>query len=200
MRLLIQNGLRIHEGKVLAGLVEVTDTAVANAADVDRRVVRATVDTISDNPELERPFSRFAPTLHLKDVAPAMGLGVLQIVAVNANQPGILAGVSQIIAEAGLSVRQAIVEDPEFTDEPLLFVVTETPVPGAVIPQLQRVRGVRSVTVRSFEAVAPAPLREAGKDPSPASVSRKHGLPGKPVRRAEEVAPLLRARRKKPRP
>jgi uncharacterized protein len=151
VRLMIQNGLRIHEGAVYAGDVEISDTAVARAADVDRRIVRSTVDTISDNPQLERAFSRFAPTLHLKDVAPALGLGVLQIVSSDARQPGILAGVSNVIAEAGMSVRQAIVEDPEFSDEPLLFVVTETPVPGTLIPLLQRVRGVKSVTVRSLE-------------------------------------------------
>lgn len=154
VRLMIQNGLRIHEGKVFAGGVEISDTAVARAADVDRRIVRATVDTVAANPQLERAFSRFAPTLHLKDVAPAMGLGVLQIIASNASQPGILAGVSHVIAEAGLNVRQAIVEDPEFTDEPTLFVVTDSPVPGALIPLLQRVRGVKSVTVLSFEPPA----------------------------------------------
>ena len=155
VRLMIHNGLRIHEGTVYAGGVEISDTAVARAADVDRRIVRATVETISANPQLERAFSRFAPTLHLKDVAPAMGLGVLQIVASDASQPGILAGVSNVIAEAGLNVRQAIVEDPEFTDDPTLFVVTDMPVPGALIPLLQRVRGVKSVTVRSAEPAAP---------------------------------------------
>lgn len=155
VRLMIQLGLRIQGGQVFVGNVEISDTAVARAADVDRRIVRATVDTIAANPQLERAFRRFAPTLHLKDVAPAMGLGVLEIVASNASQPGILAGVSNVIAEAGMNVRQAIVEDPEFTDEPLLFVVTEAPVPGSLIPLLQRVRGVRSVTVRSAEQFPP---------------------------------------------
>ncbi|MES2155128.1 MAG: amino acid-binding protein [bacterium] len=151
VRLMIQNGLRIDGDRVLAGTIEVTDTALARAAGVDRRIVRSTVETIAANPQLSRVFSRFAPTLHLKDVGPIMGAGVLQIVASDANQPGILAAVSHAIAEAGLSIKQAIVEDPDFTDEPVLFVVTATAIPGTLIPTLQRVRGVKSVTVRSLE-------------------------------------------------
>lgn len=154
VRLMIQLGLRIDGERVLAGSVEVSDTAIARAAGVDRRIVRATVETVGANPQLAKVFTRLAPTLHLKDVAPAMGAGVLQIVASDAHQPGILAGVSQAIADAGLSVRQAIVEDPEFTEEPVLFVVTDGPVPGALIPELQRVRGVKSVTVRGMDPPA----------------------------------------------
>ncbi len=155
VRLMIQNGLRIDGDRILAGTIEVTDTALARAAGVDRRIVRATVETINQNPQLGRVFARFAPTLHLKDVGPAMGAGVLQIVASDASQPGILAGVSQAIAEAGLSIKQAIVEDPDFTEEPILFVITSGAIPGSLIPVLQRVRGVKSVTVRSLDPAAP---------------------------------------------
>jgi uncharacterized protein len=176
VRLLIHHGLRIHDGKVYAGAVEISDTAVARAADVDRRIVRATVETVAANPQLERAFSRFQSTLHLKDVAPAMGLGVLQIVASNASQPGILAGVSAVIAEAGLSVRQAIVEDPEFTDEPNLFVITEAPVPGSLIPLLQRVRGVKSVTVRSADPPAAPPPAGSTSGASLLRLPRKREL------------------------
>jgi uncharacterized protein len=151
VRLMIQNGLRIHDGKVFAGEVEIADTAIGRAADVDRRIVRSTVETISRDPDLRRAFTRFAPTLHLKDVAPALGCGVLEIVANDAHQTGILAGVSQVISSAGISIRQAIVEDPEFSDEAVLFVVTERPVPGDLVPQLQRVPGVKSVTLRGLE-------------------------------------------------
>ena len=152
VRLMIQHGLRIHDGKVYAGAIEIADTAIGRAADVDRRIVRSTVETISQNQDLRRAFTRFAPTLHLKDVAPALGCGVLEVVANDAHQAGILAGVSQVISSAGISIRQAVVEDPAFSDEPVLFVVTERPVPGDLVPLLQRVPGVRSVTLRGLDA------------------------------------------------
>ena len=147
VRLMIENGLRIKDGAVCAGTVEVADTAIGRAADVDRRIVRSTIETILQDPRLERVFTRFSPTLHLKDVAPDLGCGVIEVIPTNASQPGILAGVSKAIADARISIRQAIVEDPDFTDEPRLFVVTETRVPSHLIPSLQAVPGVKGVTV-----------------------------------------------------
>lgn len=147
VRLMIQHGLQIADSKIHAGSVEIADTAVARAANVDRRIVRSTIETILDNPQLERAFTRFLPTLHLKDVAPELGLGVIEIIPDDASRSGILAGVTKVIAEHGLSIRQAIVEDPEFVDEARLFVVTESRVPGAIIGPLQDVRGVKGVTV-----------------------------------------------------
>lgn len=147
VRLMIQNGLRINGSAVCAGDIEIADTAIGRAADVDRRIVRSTVETILADARLNRVFTRLAPTLHLKDVAPELGCGVIEIQVADARQPGILAGVSRVIADARISVRQSIVEDPDFTDEPHLFVITETRIPGAVIPQLQAIPGVRGVTV-----------------------------------------------------
>jgi uncharacterized protein len=147
VRLMIEHGLRIHNNAICAGNIEIADTAIARAADVDRRIVRSTVETILADPRLSHVFSRLAPTLHLRDVAPDLGCGVVEISVADPRQPGILAGVSRIISEAHLSVRQAIVEDPDFTEEPKLVVVTEDRVPGAIIPLLQAVPGVRGVTV-----------------------------------------------------
>lgn len=147
VRMLIQNGLRIQDGKICAGDIEIADTALARAADVDRRIVRSTVETIGRDPRLERVFTRFGPTLHLKDVAPELQCGVIEIIPDNASRPGILAGVSKVIADHGISVRQAIVEDPAFMDQPRLYVVTEDRVPGALLQPLQSVEGVRGVTV-----------------------------------------------------
>lgn len=147
VRLMIQNGLRIHDGAICAGDIEIADTAVGRAADVDRRIVRSTVEAILADSRLERVFTRLAPTLHLKDVAPELGCGVIEIIPTNASQPGILAGVSKVISDARLNVRQAIVEDPEFMDEPRLFVVTEARVPPHLIPAMQAVPGVKGVTV-----------------------------------------------------
>lgn len=145
-RTMIRLGLCIRDGEVYCGEIKIADSALARAAGVDRRIVAATVETIGQQPELARVFSRFRPTVHMKEVAPAMGWGVLEIDA-DAGSPGILAGVTSAIAQEGISIRQAIVDDPEFVESPRLFVVTEREVPPELIPDLQRVPGVRSVTV-----------------------------------------------------
>src|SRR5438105_8382625 len=68
VRLMIQNGLRIQDGKVFAGSVEIADTAIGRAADVDRRIVRSTVETISQNPQLRQVPVGGAPDAGVGDL------------------------------------------------------------------------------------------------------------------------------------
>ncbi len=144
-QLMVVHGFRVHENRIFAGAVEVSDTAMARAAGVDRRVVTATTRTIMRNPELLRFFERLAPVCHLREVAPLMGWGAIEIIPTSASKPGILAGVATAIAEAGVSVRQVIVDDPEIVDDPHAFIITEQPVPERLLPRIKGVDGVKSV-------------------------------------------------------
>ena len=146
-QLMVMYGLRVHEGSVYAGGIKISDTSLARAASVDRRVVTATVDTIAKNPELGNFFDRLQPACHLRDVAPLMNWGAIEIVPTNASKPGILAGVTSIIAQAGISVRQVIMDDPEIVDDPHGFIVTEAPVPERLLPMIKQVDGVKSVVL-----------------------------------------------------
>jgi hypothetical protein len=146
-QIMVQVGLRVHEARVFAGDIRISDTALARAAGVDRRVVTATVQTVERNPELKAFFDRLRPTCHLRDVAPLMNWGAIEIVPTNASKPGILAGVAAIIAEAGISVRQVVMDDPEIVDDPHGFIVTEAPVPERLLPRIKMVDGVKSVVL-----------------------------------------------------
>lgn len=146
-RLMLDQGFAVRDGDVWAGSVSLTDTAIARAADVDRRVVRSTVETIEEQSELRQVFSKLEPTCHLRRVAPDLGWGVLEIVPTDASQPGILAGVADVIAENKISVRQAIVDDPEMSEEPRLFIITEGSIPSRILPEIQEVDGVQEVVI-----------------------------------------------------
>jgi len=146
-QLLVFHGLRVRDGNVLAGEIKISDTALARAAGVDRRVVTATVATIGSIEELKTFFDRLLPVCHLRDVAPLMNWGAIEIVPTNASKPGILAGVAAIIAQAGISIRQVIMDDPEIVDDPHGFIVTEAPVPERLLPQIKQVDGVKSVVL-----------------------------------------------------
>ena len=146
-QMLVAHGLRIHDGRVFAGPIEISDTSMARAASVDRRVVTATVKTIEKNPDALKFFERLRPVCHLGEVAPLMGWGAIEIIPTSASKPGILAGVATAIAEAGISVRQVIVDDPEVSDDPHAFIVTEQPVPERLLPRIRTVDGVKSVVL-----------------------------------------------------
>jgi len=146
-QLMLRMGFRIHDGRTYAGSVEISDTALARASGVDRRVVTATTRTIAGNSELLRFFERLEPVCHLGEVASLMGWGAIEIIPTSASRPGILAGVASVIADADISVRQVIVDDPEIMDDPHAFIITEQPVPERLLPRIRSVPGVKSVVL-----------------------------------------------------
>lgn len=147
VRLMLKYGLRVHCNRIYCGTVQVADTAIARAADVDRRVVSSTISTIMSDDRLRRVFSSLSPTPHLKDAAHVMGWNAIEIIATDPCEPAILSRVSGVISDAGISIRQAIVDDPYLTAEPKLFIVTETQVPPHLIPSIKSLPGVKSVTI-----------------------------------------------------
>jgi len=147
-RLMIRLGLKVRDNNIYCGDIKLGDVAVGKAAGVDRRVVRAAANTISRNAELMKFFGHLEPVANLRDAAPFMGWSTLEIASDDATKPGILADVSRIIAEAGISIREAIVEDPELSEDPKLIVVTSGEIPASLIPALKNARGVREITIR----------------------------------------------------
>jgi hypothetical protein len=70
-----------------------------------------------------------------------------EIIPADPSMPGILAEVATIIATNNISVRQAIVDDFEFTEEPRLFIITETQIPGNLLPVIKNAKGVKAVLI-----------------------------------------------------
>jgi predicted regulator of amino acid metabolism with ACT domain len=142
---MLEYGLSIKNDHIYCGSIELSDSKIARALSTDRRAIKATITTISKEEKLKKIFSKLRPTCHLKDMASEMGWDVLEIIPTNASQPGILAQVSQIIADEQINIRQAIVDDIEITEEPHLFVVTETRIPPRIIPKIKDIPTVKAV-------------------------------------------------------
>ncbi len=147
-RVLIENGLSVRNGRIYLNEIEIPPVRVARAAGVDRRTVKETLKAIKSNRELREIFEGIRSAgLSLKEIAKPLGLGVVEITPVDARIPGILANSAQILARNGLSIRQAIVDDPELSPEPKLTLIAEKKIPGELIPQLLNVKGVAKVSV-----------------------------------------------------
>jgi uncharacterized protein len=146
-KLLLVYGLKVKEGRVYCGEIEVADMAIGRAAGVDRRIVRSTIDTIEGSTELKAVYSQLEPIALLTNVAPAMGWTSLEIIPTDARIPGIIAEVTNVIAREGLSVRQAVVSDPDLSPNPRLFVITEGTIPPELIPTIRACKGVGSLTI-----------------------------------------------------
>ena len=146
IRLLLERGFSVNEeGRVVSGGIEIPFTGIAREIDVDRRVVDSTTDAIREDPELQRIFENIGAIPSLRDLAPVLDLTVLTVEVVDADESGIVAEITGRIAEAGLSIRQVISEDPEFTDEPKLYIITDESIPGEVLVAIRELPFVRRV-------------------------------------------------------
>jgi len=149
IRLLLERGFQVNgEGHVVSGRIEIPHTQIAKEAGVDRRVVDATTEMILNDRTLRRVFQNIRSIASLKDVAPALGLGVIIIAVDNAQDVGIISEVTNIVAAYRMSIRQAVTDDPYFSDEPRMMLITNDPIPGELVSDLKRLRGIKSVTIQ----------------------------------------------------
>jgi len=146
IRLLLERGFSVNEaGRVVSGGIEIPYTGIAREIDVDRRVVDSTTDAIRSDPELRRIFENISAIPSLRDLAPVLDLTVMTVEVDAADESGIVATVTELIADHGISIRQIISEDPEFTDEPRLHVITDEEISGELLLSIRELPFVRRV-------------------------------------------------------
>ena len=149
IRLLLERGFSVNDdGRVVSGGIEIPNTGIAREIGVDRRVVDSTTDVILGDPELRRIFQNISQVPSLMDLAPVLDLTVLTITPDDAEQEGIVAEVTGTLADNGISIRQTISEDPEFTDEPRLYLITDEELPGDVITEIRDLEFVRKIELQ----------------------------------------------------
>ncbi|ELY59500.1 amino acid-binding protein [Natronococcus sp. A-GB1] len=149
IRLLLERGFSVNDdGRVVSGGIEIPNTGIAREIGVDRRVVDSTTDVILEDPELRRIFQNISQVPSLMDLAPVLDLTVLSIAVDDADQEGIVATITGTLAEHEISIRQTISEDPEFTDEPRLYLVTDQDLPGEVITEIRDLEFVRKIELQ----------------------------------------------------
>ncbi|MBI4361264.1 amino acid-binding protein [Candidatus Micrarchaeota archaeon] len=141
-------GLRVSQGKVYCGDVQVKDVSLADSCGVDRRVVRATVSRIQDDAFLKPVFETVQPAgpLFLKS-ASVFKIQVLEIEPPNAAKPGIVADVTRVLAEHHVPIRQILTEDPELFENPKLFLLLSKKPSANVLKQLADLSSVKKLSV-----------------------------------------------------
>lgn len=147
-RVLVENGLSAKKNKIYLNQIEIPPIRIARAARVDRRTVAETLKMIQVNRKIRLIFEELRPAGHsLKRIAKHLDLGVVEITPVDASRSGILAKAAMILTQNNLSIRQAIVDDPELSPEPKLTIIVEKKIPGELIPELLKISGVAKVAI-----------------------------------------------------
>jgi uncharacterized protein len=147
-RKIVEYGLCVkYNGKIYCGDIEINDIALAKAANVDRRTIKATVKIILEDKLLAEIFKNITPAgPFLKNAAKNLGFGVIEIQACATNS-GIIASATNIIATTGLGIRQVHAGDPELEENPLFTIITEKSVKGNIINKFLEIEGVKKVSI-----------------------------------------------------
>lgn len=146
---LLKNAVRVDvDGRLYHRELEVPYSSVARVLGVDRRVIKSTVEFILSEPSLRNIYNRLDSALVLRDVAPELGFGAIEIIPTDASRKGIVAGVTKIIVDAGISIRQIVSDDPMFPGAETT-VITEKPLPRKLIDRMLKIPGVKKVIVIS---------------------------------------------------
>jgi predicted regulator of amino acid metabolism with ACT domain len=149
IRLLLERGFSVNdEGRVVSGGIEIPNTGIAREIGVDRRVVDSTTDAILADEQLRRIFQNISQVPSLMDLAPVLDLTVLTVEVSGADREGILAAVAGVLADEGISIRQTISEDPEFAEDPKLYLITDENLPGSVINEINEQPFVRKIELQ----------------------------------------------------
>ncbi|MFW6017579.1 MAG: amino acid-binding protein [Halapricum sp.] len=149
IRLLLERGFSVNdEGRVVSGGIEIPNTGIARELDVDRRVVDATTDAILEDEQLRRIFQNISAIPSLMDLAPVLDLSVLTVTVSDAEETGIIAVVTAAIADHDIAIRQVISDDPEFSDQPKLYVITGQKLPGELLNEIRDMPFVRKIELQ----------------------------------------------------
>ena len=145
---MIECGMRVSPDlKIYVGDVEVDYSAIARALDVDRRVVKQTVEQIKRNDFLYSIFARITPMgSSLVNVVSALGYKAI-IVEADPRSPGVMSSVAGILAKYGLVVRQALADDPDMVPDAKMTMVVEGELSGEVMEELEELQTVKSIKI-----------------------------------------------------
>ncbi len=145
---MLEIGISIRDNDLYINGIQIDDTKFAKAIGVDRRVIKSTIKTISENPILAKFFMNLKSIPDFTDAAREMGWGAMEVIVEDPSKPGILASISAIISQEGISIRQAFVDDPEIVEEPKLHVVTQSKLPSELILKLMDLKNIRKIIIK----------------------------------------------------
>jgi len=139
-------GISVKNGKAFCDDIELVPTKIANALNVDRKVVVSAIENIEKDEELKNVFGSIKPVAEISEVARILGYPVLEIFA-DSIETGIIAGITSIIARNNISIRYILAEDPEISVTSKLTLITNEKIPGSLVDEFLAVRGVKKVVV-----------------------------------------------------
>lgn len=144
-KFLLESGLSIEKGEIYCDGAKIPKENIAGCLDLERFVVDDTIELIEEHIDLKEIFRNLRATAYFGRIAEQIDAGVIEITPKDPHGIGILAGVTKIIADYDISIRQCLTEDSELKEDPKLIVITEDTIPIEALEKIRTVDGVRRV-------------------------------------------------------
>jgi hypothetical protein len=145
---LLRKGFQVStNGRIICGGMLIPHTQIGKELGIDRRVVDTTAKRILENERLKRIYEKLQSIAFLREAAPDLELSVIVITPKDASKPGIIGSVASKIAKHGISIRQAIADDPYLTENPEFTVITDSEVSGELLNELKKIEGIKKITI-----------------------------------------------------
>lgn len=138
----IESGLSVEKGEIYCNGARIPIGSIAEQLDVDEWVVEDTIDLIEEHIDLREIFRNLRSTAYFGKIAEQIDAGVIEITPEDPHGIGILAGVTKIIADYDISIRQCLTEDSELKEDPKLIVITEDTIPIEALEKIRKVKGI----------------------------------------------------------
>lgn len=147
--LLLKYGLRVDKSaKVYCGEIELSPAKIARSLGVDRRVVIETAQMIAEVKELQGIFSGLIPKAFISGVARHLGFEVLEIES-EPHAVGIVSAITKIIADAEISIRQIVTDDPDIYPNPKLTIILEKKLTAFALVKLRELKHINKISIAS---------------------------------------------------
>jgi len=151
VRAFIRYGLKIKKEKGRLGIyldkIRIPSSSLAEALNIDRRVVVETVKNIYEDSFLREFFEKLEPAgASFRGVSRLLGYRCL-VIETYEDRPGILASVSSALAKRNVNILQVIADDPNIIENPKLYVIVSGEVPSNVVSEILKNDVIKNITI-----------------------------------------------------
>lgn len=152
----LMHGLRVDEdANIFCANIELSPAKIGRAIGVDRRVVIETAEMIAKTKGLLGIFSGLQPKAFISEAAHNLGFEVIEIES-EPHSIGIVSAVTRIVADAGISIRQIIADDPDIYPNPKLTLILEKKLPSDALTKLGKIKRITRISIQYGQARAKA--------------------------------------------
>ena len=147
LRKMMECGMRVSGGSIFVDNVVIADHALARALNIDRRVVKWTIEQVEKSKFLSSILSKTRPLgTSLADIAPQLGYIALVVEITGAPIP--ITDVIDILVRNGMEIKQILADSADITPHPKITAVAAGQLTDRTFGEIISLKQVKGIRIR----------------------------------------------------